>query len=113
MLENAVKIGLNFRFGMTAVSVMFSKYIVQCGLSYFSAVILNLYFSCGIVYRTIKCTVNTTKIYDEFTVNVKPEIVVSGKFIDNVVSPVIKTIRCLDKGRLKFNTELIIGILDF
>lgn len=55
---------------------------------------------------------NTTQINDEFAVNVKPEVIISGKFIYDIVTPVIKTIWCLNERCLKFNSELVIRIVD-
>ena len=68
------------------------------------------HFACSEVHRTAQGAVNTAQIQNQFTVDIKPEVIVAGKFKDNVVSPFVHTIRSLCKYGGKFHAEIIISI---
>ena len=50
--------------------------------------------------------VNAAQVDDQLTVHVEPEIIVSGKFKDNVVSPLVQSVRGLGKGCAQFHSEI-------
>ena len=54
---------------------------------------------------------NATQINDQFTIHIEPEVVVSGEFEDNIMTPCIQTTRCLLKGCFQFHAEIVIRIL--
>ena len=58
------------------------------------------------VDRTRQGAVDTSQIDYQFTVYVQPEIIVTGEFENNIVPPVIQSIRCLGKAGFQFHTEI-------
>ena len=69
------------------------------------------HLACSEVHRTAHSAVNTAQIQHQLTVNVEPEVIVAGKFEDNVVSPVIHAVGSLGKYSGKFHTEIVISII--
>ena len=55
---------------------------------------------------------DTAEVKDQFAVHIQPHVVVAGELEDNVVSPVVETIRRLDKGCFHLHTEMVLRFRD-
>ena len=66
--------------------------------------------TCTEVDRTTHSTMYTAKVEHKFTVDIEPEVIVTGEFENNIMSPGIKAISCLGKACFHFHPEEIICI---
>ena len=51
---------------------------------------------------------NTSQINNQFIINIKPEVIISCEFEDNIMSPCILSVRCLGEISLQFHCIIII-----
>ena len=60
----------------------------------------------GIVDASWQGTVDTSKIDDQFSVHIEPEVIVTGKFVDDIMSPGVQSARRLSKRSLDLHREV-------
>ena len=67
-----------------------------------------LHFTCSEVYRTRHGRVYTAEIKNQLPINIKPEVIVTGEFKDNIMSPGIQAVCSLCKAGLHFHSKEIV-----
>ena len=105
LLETGSKLRLHIHSG--AILIMLSENIVKCRVSP-----VDIHITGTEVDRSGHRTVDTAEVNDQLAVHVQPEIVVTGELIDDIVPPVVKTIRRLDKSGFQFHGKIVIRIFD-
>ena len=105
LLETGSKLRLHIHSG--AILIMLSENIVKCRVSP-----VDIHIAGTEVDRSGHRTVDTAEVNDQLAVHVQPEIVVTGELIDDIVPPVVKTIRRLDKPGFQFHGKIVIRIFD-
>ena len=76
----------------------------------FQRIIRDLNITGTEVYLADKRGVNAAQIKNKLTVNVKPHIVVAGKFEYDVMSPCVLAVFALNKARFHLHTEEVLRI---
>ena len=66
----------------------------------------DLYHTGGKVHAAVRCIMLAADIQHQYAVDVKPEVVVSGKLEDDVMAPVVLTARALHEGSRHLHAEM-------
>ena len=67
---------------------------------------VDLYHTGGKVHAAVRCIMLAADIQHQYAVDVKPEIVVSGKLENDVMAPVVLTARALHEGSRHLHAEM-------
>ena len=70
----------------------------------------DLYHTGGKVHAAVRCIMLAADIQHQYAVDVKPEVVVSGKLEDDVMAPVVLTARALHEGSRHLHAEMPVDI---
>ena len=109
-LEPCSKIFIRFSHILWIVCfILFLKTLCKQLTQIYWTLPFNLDHTCSEINLTLKRRVNTAKVYNQLAVNIKPEIVITRKLKDDIVTPVIKTARGLYKLGFHFHTKTVIG----
>ena len=69
-----------------------------------------LYFTRSEIDGTAHGLMDAAQIQNQLIINIKPEIIVSGKLKDNIMAPCIQSVSCLGKVCRHFHTEKVVGL---
>ena len=105
--ENTVDICLGFCCRM----IISSQIIIIKEISERRRLTVDSHVTCAEVHAAGHGTMDSAQVDHQLTVHIEPEVIVSRKLKDNVVSPSIHTAGCLCKAGLQFCSEIIVRCL--
>ena len=93
---------LGRRTPITFLVILLKNFIKRCRI----AVYIDL--TRPVVDRTRQSTVDTAQVNHQFAVHIEPKIVITGKFVNDVVPPGIQSAGRLNESCLDFHTEIVV-----